>query len=494
MERKITDPTQWRVDTLLSLGTDHIHEVARTAVASLTAFRLMLGRCLVALDENKGYKEFGCSGSVHYAQLRLKVSKRVARECRRVAKQLEPLPHLTLAAEYGRIEWSAVRAIASKASPETDKIWLKLAEDLHCNQIEKLAARTPAGGLPGDIFEDLERRTAELRCPFSDRSFQILEHVRRTVSVERGEAVNNADVLEHVLAFYMTHTSVDEETLEKIRREADKDLQAKEALREPLVQKAREVAERVVLADELAVQLAEQQQAKDPAELLAQAVGLRQDLMPQQGSARGCGCGHEHEREHGHERGCEHEHLFEKPHTCGAAPGHKHESTQSDNHPQEDKNRPSWVVSRKVPSGLALKDKPWHNKRLAFNHRARSLTKPQRRDMLRRDSWCCRTPGCPNMIWIHFHHIIEFRKGGKTSPENLIGLCTGCHKNVHDGYLKIEVLPNGEVLFLDSQGRRLDRAVNLEFAGWLDKWHGWRGGEDNSHRFREFNGEFVVVA
>ena len=99
MDRPVTDPIQWRVHTLLSLGTDHIHDLAVTAVASLTAFRLMLGRCLVALDENEGYKEFGCSGAVHYARQRLGISARAAREYRRVAWQLEPLRELSLAAD-----------------------------------------------------------------------------------------------------------------------------------------------------------------------------------------------------------------------------------------------------------------------------------------------------------------------------------------------------------------------------------------------------------
>jgi len=449
MDRPVTDPTQWRVRTLLSLGTDHIHEMAVTAVASLTTFRLMLGRCLLALDENEGYKEFGCSGAVHYARQRLGISTRTAQDCRRVAWQLEPLPELTLAAEYGRIEWSALRAIVRKATPETEKVWLKLAEKLNCEPIEKLVSSTPFGGLPGDVSPDEKRVSTELRCPFTDQGFRMLEHVRRTISIERGEAVNNADVLEIVLGSYLAQAQVDEETLEKIRQDADKDLQAEEALRQPLVQQARAVAEDV-RASEAAIEAAlEAKNETDTGKLLAQAVGSRD---PQE-----CEC----------ECECELE------------------------------ERPRWVVSRrgssKIPNGVKLEAKPWQNAKLRFNPRARSYTKAQRREILRRDGWCCRTPGCPNKIWLHIHHIKAYSEGGETTEENGVGLCTVCHGHVHSGHLKIEVLPNGELIFLDGKGRRLDRQMNLEIAGWLDKWYGWRGGEHNSHRFREFNGEFEVA-
>ena len=38
----------------------------------------------------------------------------------------------------------------------------------------------------------------------------------------------------------------------------------------------------------------------------------------------------------------------------------------------------------------------------------------------------------------HYHHIISRSKGGADTPENHIGLCKGCHKNVHSGAIDLK--------------------------------------------------------
>ena len=125
---------------------------------------------------------------------------------------------------------------------------------------------------------------------------------------------------------------------------------------------------------------------------------------------------------------------------------------------------------------------PWASTRVRFTLNARSTTKAQSREILRRDCWCCSTPGCCNRIWLHIHHLESFAKGGKTEPRNLIGLCSACHKNTHDGLLKIERQSDGRLLFFDQTGRRLDRQVDLHIAEWLDYEIGWTGGEMDSYK------------
>ena len=129
-------------------------------------------------------------------------------------------------------------------------------------------------------------------------------------------------------------------------------------------------------------------------------------------------------------------------------------------------------------------DDPWANTRVRFNILSRYATKAQKKEILRRDGWCCSTPGCCNRIWLHIHHLEPFADGGKTSPRNLLGLCSACHKNVHDGLLKIERKTDGTLLFLDQEGRRLDQQVDLEMAYWLDFEIGWTGGELDSYKAR----------
>ena len=132
---------------------------------------------------------------------------------------------------------------------------------------------------------------------------------------------------------------------------------------------------------------------------------------------------------------------------------------------------------------VTLED-PWASTRVRFNIDARYATKAQKNEILRREGWGCSTPGCCNRIWLHIHHLERFADGGKTSPRNLLGLCSACHRNVHDGLLKIERQTDGSLLFLDHEGRRLDHQVDLEMAYWLDHEIGWTGGELDSYKAR----------
>jgi len=75
--------------------------------------------------------------------------------------------------------------------------------------------------------------------------------------------------------------------------------------------------------------------------------------------------------------------------------------------------------------------------------------------LLRRDGYGCKTPGCENRVWLHVHHIAFYCGGGVTIPSNLVVLCSRCHKNVHEGWLRISGTAPGGLAFRDAQGRSL---------------------------------------
>lgn len=111
------------------------------------------------------------------------------------------------------------------------------------------------------------------------------------------------------------------------------------------------------------------------------------------------------------------------------------------------------------------------------NPRSRVPSKAQRRAILRRDGYCCATPGCPNTLWLEVHHIVFYADGGLTRPENLITICSKCHKNVHEGRLVIRGdAPHG-ARFFNERGKDIRQERTLETAFWLDIWCGWRGTE-----------------
>ena len=118
------------------------------------------------------------------------------------------------------------------------------------------------------------------------------------------------------------------------------------------------------------------------------------------------------------------------------------------------------------------------------NPKSRIPSKAQRRNILRRDGHCCSVPGCPNTLWLEVHHIIFYADGGLTQPDNLITICSRCHKNVHEGRLKIVGNAPHGARFLNQFGKDMQRERTLEMAFWLDIWCGWRGSEDGTRYLR----------
>ena len=83
---------------------------------------------------------------------------------------------------------------------------------------------------------------------------------------------------------------------------------------------------------------------------------------------------------------------------------------------------------------------------------------------MRRDGYGCMTPGCENRIWLHVHHVAFYCRGGVTMPDNLVVLCSRCHRNVHEGWLRVSGTAPGGLRFSDAWGRKL---LDWEMAGSL---------------------------
>ncbi|MFC1573371.1 HNH endonuclease, partial [Candidatus Eisenbacteria bacterium] len=64
--------------------------------------------------------------------------------------------------------------------------------------------------------------------------------------------------------------------------------------------------------------------------------------------------------------------------------------------------------------------------------RSRSTIPPSFRNrVLARDQHRCQTPGCKRSRFLEVHHIHPMALGGSNRPENLITLCSGCHRLRH---------------------------------------------------------------
>ncbi|MFH2053720.1 MAG: HNH endonuclease, partial [bacterium] len=55
-----------------------------------------------------------------------------------------------------------------------------------------------------------------------------------------------------------------------------------------------------------------------------------------------------------------------------------------------------------------------------------------RRRVLARDGHRCQGAGCTNTRFLEVHHVLPRARGGTNRPDNLITLCSACHRHIHD--------------------------------------------------------------
>jgi HNH endonuclease len=516
-------PALWSVDVLVSHGHQVVTDVARDAAASSSTMRYLLGRCLLALERLGTYKEMGLSSCVHFATQHLKMNKRAVQTILRVSRKLEELPMLGQAVLRGEIEWSQIREVVSVATVDTEEMWKDLCRKFNCKQIQDLVTSTPAGGVPGEVASKHPRKTSEYRCRFQPEVVVLIERVLQKMSRKLGKPILFREGVERLFTEFLADMPHDEAT-EKMLEEARKDFLAGKIQQEPLVQKAREVAREVgVLQDmeEAESETASEQhqtpeeKALQALEHLQQAVGgeLPWELEdgdqppshvgisnpdqqshvgtsnPEQQSQMGTSNPDQSSRVGNLKQGL-------RPCTEPSKCSNSHTNPQS---PHANGPTPEAQPGRPTPKVTPIRS-PFSNQsnqsrfepqaptllkdlmaRLRFNPDARFPTKAQRKALLRRDRYRCRTPGCSHFLFLEIHHIIPYSQGGKTLPRLLVTLCSRCHKNTEEGKLLIQLTESGELIFTDRYGNDLEEVQRQERAIWLDFWLGWQGKKTDSH-------------
>jgi hypothetical protein len=86
--------------------------------------------------------------------------------------------------------------------------------------------------------------------------------------------------------------------------------------------------------------------------------------------------------------------------------------------------------------------------------RTRSIPPGLKRYLRHRDGGC-RFPGCRGRRLVQGHHITYWRADGPTDRANLVSLCRGCHRRVHEGGWQIEGDAEGTLTFVAPNGRRI---------------------------------------
>jgi len=61
------DPASFSLDEMLRMDSHALHQLAQKTAGTLTRYRALLGRLLLAIHRTDAYLEHGCSSGVHYA-------------------------------------------------------------------------------------------------------------------------------------------------------------------------------------------------------------------------------------------------------------------------------------------------------------------------------------------------------------------------------------------------------------------------------------------
>ncbi len=182
------------------MGPGELDDLDRGAGRSLVMGRLLLGRCLVELDRRTVWDEWGFSGSIHYARYALRLSRKDAREMRRVARELEPLPVLSAAAEQGDLGWSHLREVVRVAVPETEEAWLEAAQTCTWRVFHRLVRQAVAGDLPGEASQEPQAEQVELRFLLTAEQAEVYNAGMARLSRRFGRLVDPAEALEYAFA------------------------------------------------------------------------------------------------------------------------------------------------------------------------------------------------------------------------------------------------------------------------------------------------------
>lgn len=89
---------------------------------------------------------------------------------------------------------------------------------------------------------------------------------------------------------------------------------------------------------------------------------------------------------------------------------------------------------------------------LSIGRRTRTIPPALRRALRSRDPGC-RFPGCTHERFLHAHHIKHWARGGSTSVDNLVTLCSYHHRLVHESGFGVERSGGDGVRFRRPDGR-----------------------------------------
>ncbi len=101
---------------------------------------------------------------------------------------------------------------------------------------------------------------------------------------------------------------------------------------------------------------------------------------------------------------------------------------------------------------------------LDVGRRTRTIPASIHRAMRRRDQNRCRFPGCDHRRWLDGHHIKHWLDDGHTKLDNLVSLCRGHHRLMHESGFTVAQTEDEEFVFCDPHGTPVPGCGRLPLA------------------------------
>ncbi len=484
---------RWTPEKLREMDPGELDGLARGAGRSLVMGRLLLGRCLVEMDRRTVWDEWGFSGSIHYARFALRLSRKDAREMRRVARELEQLPVLSAAAEQGDLGWSHLREVVRVAVPETEEAWLEAAQTCTWRVFHRLVRQAVAGDLPGEASQEAEAEQVELRFLLTAEQAEVYNAGMARLSRRFGRLVDPAEALEYAFAELLagSDTTLEarlqqaHELLEDMRHVRDRQQRMEDA-------RARSAAFRTWRRARCCAPAGEGQAALGDEEQGAE--GVRPTWVGGGGQAttdsRPTWVHDEQVREDARPTWAAGDGPAPRPPFAYPAPksgdgllrdgpagdemaavpwiGWEMVSAGQVRCPDNPdlwllsaERRPFWVPPAEpdpAPAADAPDRRSRRHQAIQRGARSRRGSAETRRTVQRRDGFACMCPDCPHTVWLHTHHLTLYCQGGLSVPSGMVLLCSRCHRNVHRGTLRIHGTPDTGLDWRDARGLPLGQA------------------------------------
>jgi 5-methylcytosine-specific restriction endonuclease McrA len=335
-------------------------------------------------DERGGWAGAGARSCAHWLSWRIGLGLNAAREKVRVARALANLPQLSAALEHGEISFSKVRAVTRVATPDNEAALLCYARHGTAAQVEKIV-RGYRGVLRAQDAEQEERRhEGRGLAVYTDDDGMVV--IRGRLSPEQGAVVKKALEVAEVRLATPTPTRGE---LSAVTRPA------------PTAEQRRADALALVAQSALDHQL----ERGSDADLLQVVLHVDADTLADPAQAGQC-C---------FDGGADVSPQTARRLSCDA----------------------SVVTIRHAKDGSVLD----------VGRKRRTIPPAIRRALRGRDTRC-RFPGCDHTRYLHAHHIEHWADGGETSLDNVVLLCSRCHRLVHEGGFRIARGNDGALVFL----------------------------------------------